>query len=573
MKSLSFLVLGIAVFLSIFSFSHAATRENVTDWYIKDFRTEFEVHTDSTMMVTEWITADCGNCVGKHGIFRVVPIAANTPAGQIQTPVELISITDFADKKHQFETSKNTSDDTVTWKIGDPDKTVTGINEYKITYLVRNVIRDQGEVHEWYWNVVGNFWTLPIDHFGAMVKLPEGVAQSVTEVNLYSGSLGDTGNQVAEVNWRGDHSLEVKTKRGLLPGEGITLSLTFPTGIFTPYHFSWWELYGDYLWFLIPGIMFIYLYRMWRKHGDDPEWDKPIIPEYEIPEGLNALTMGSLMKNGRIASEHVTAALIELAVKGAITIRKETEKVLFFNQEEFVLEKHVPASFVATSEQTKLLDKVFATGDTVKLSDLKRKFHPVLSELTKLSLDSLVEKGLLERKGFTYQNIFLGVGIGSIFLFGFLGGLGSWQSVIALGITAGLFVIFALIMPKRTLLGVETYARIKGLKLYMETAEKYRQQFHEKEGVFEMLLPVAILFGMTKEWIKKMEEIYESDYFATHHPAWLVGSLDGSFNADSFTSQMESISRDISSNMGTSSGSSGGGSSGGGGGGGGGGGW
>ena len=51
--------------------------------------------------------------------------------------------------------------------------------------------------------------------------------------------------------------------------------------------------------------------------------------------------------------------------------------------------------------------------------------------------------------------------------------------------------------------GAELLWRIKGFKLYMETAEKYRQQFYEKENIFEKLLPYAMVFGMTEIWVKK----------------------------------------------------------------------
>lgn len=563
----SYLLLSIL----LFSFPVQA-RENVTDWYIQDFRAEFDVRVDSTMTVTEWITADCGQCVGKHGIFRTLPMVAQTPEGDIETPVELVSITDFSGESHKFTTTENTSDDTLTWKIGDPDKTVTGVNEYKIVYTVRNVIRDQGSFHEWYWNVVGNFWELPIDNFQANIQFPEAVNQTNAKPRLYSGDLGGKENAIAEAHWDGEQHLIIKANRGLFPREGITLSVTLPTDIFTPYHFSWWERYGAYLWFLIPVIMFVYLYRVWRSHGDDPDWDKPTIPEYELPPGLNALTAGALLTNGRIASEHITAALIELAVKGILTIRGATSKILFFNKEEFFLEKHVPPEFAPTSEQQLLLDTVFTTGDTVKLSDLKHKFHPVLSEITRQSLAALIEKNLVERLGFTYRNIFIGIGITGIFLSSFLGGFG-WQAIVALVLSVLFFIGFGFIMPRRTPRGVEMLAKLNGLKLYMETAEKYRQRFHEKEGIFETLLPVAILFGITKEWIKKMETIYGSEYFSNYHPAWFVGSFDSGFNTENFTSAMESVSSSIAANMGTSSGAGGGGSAGGGGGGGGGGGW
>lgn len=127
-------------------------------------------------------------------------------------------------------------------------------------------------------------------------------------------------------------------------------------------------------------------------------------------------------------------------------------------------------------------------------------------------------------------------------------------------------------MAQRTQKGAELNWRIKGFRLYMKTAEKYRQQFNEKENIFEKFLPYAMIFGLTKLWIKKMEIIYGKDYFTNYHPIWFAGSL-GSFDIDSFTSELSNISSSISSNTGGSSGSGGSGGTGGGGGGGGGGGW
>ena len=128
-------------------------------------------------------------------------------------------------------------------------------------------------------------------------------------------------------------------------------------------------------------------------------------------------------------------------------------------------------------------------------------------------------------------------------------------------------------MPKKTQRGAELMWKIQGFKLYMETAEKYRQQFYEKENIFEKFLPYAIIFGITGLWIKKMEQIYGPDYFKTYHPAWFMAVGTGAFDADSFTSSMNGISSGIASNIGSASGAGGGGFAGGGGGGGGGGGW
>src|SRR5207248_181627 len=112
-----------------------------------------------------------------------------------------------------------------------------------------------------------------------------------------------------------------------------------------------------------------------------------------------------------------------------------------------------------------------------------------------------------------------------------------------------------------------------GFRLYMNTAEKYRQQFAEKAEIFTQLLPYAIVFGCVSRWARAFEGI---DTSASN--TWYVGNAP--FQAAVLSSSLESMNANISSAIASSppsSGSSspfgGGGSSGGGGGGGGGGSW
>jgi uncharacterized membrane protein len=107
----------------------------------------------------------------------------------------------------------------------------------------------------------------------------------------------------------------------------------------------------------------------------------------------------------------------------------------------------------------------------------------------------------------------------------------------------------------------------------MKTAEKYRSQFQEKEGIMEKLLPYAILFGITKQWLKSMKNIYGEEYFDNYQPSCLVGAVAISSLSD-FDGLINDISSDINSHVSSSSTGAGGmGSAGGGAGGGGGGGW
>jgi len=134
-------------------------------------------------------------------------------------------------------------------------------------------------------------------------------------------------------------------------------------------------------------------------------------------------------------------------------------------------------------------------------------------------------------------------------------------------------IVTARFMPQRTPAGRDVMQHALGCRLYMNTAEKYRQQFAEKAEIFTQLLPYAIVFGCVTRWAKAFEGI---DTSASN--TWYVGSTP--FQAALLASSLQSMNGSISSaisasppSSGTSSGFGGGGFSGGGGGGGGGGSW
>lgn len=127
-------------------------------------------------------------------------------------------------------------------------------------------------------------------------------------------------------------------------------------------------------------------------------------------------------------------------------------------------------------------------------------------------------------------------------------------------------------MPKKTEKGTEAYWKILGFREYINTAEKYRVQFQEKENIFEKYLPYAIIFGLADKWAKAFEGIY------LQPPTWYEGEFGPRFTTYAFVNSLNhslsSInSAFISRSGGGGSGFGGGGFSGGGGGGGGGGSW
>src|SRR5439155_23301697 len=162
-------------------------------------------------------------------------------------------------------------------------------------------------------------------------------------------------------------------------------------------------------------------------------------------------------------------------------------------------------------------------------------------------------------------------GAGLTFLLGitFGGGL-IGLAVVLVGVV---LIVMHRAMASRTAAGREVMQKTLGFRLYMTTAEKYRQQFAAKAEIFTQLLPYAIVFGCVTRWAKAFEGI---DTSASN--SWYVGNAP--FQAALLSSSLESMNSGISSaiatsppSSGSSSGFGGGGFSGGGGGGGGGGSW
>jgi len=579
MKTKSYLFFSFSI-ISIFFLLTGKTqpvsaRENVADWYIQNFDSEIKVNKDSTLDIMEKITADCGICVGKHGIFRILPEEIKvTGKSSIKTPVELVGITDFNGQPIKFSETKNRQDATVTWKIGDPNRTVQGVNYYKIRYRVKNSIRfDNAQFDELYWNLTGNFWDLEIDKFHGKIVFPIEVGQKSSTVDYYTGSLGSKGQQMASFRWTAPNVLEFNSTGTFKVRQGLTASVTFPKNIFMPYVPTFWEKYGGYFFFILPVLVFSVCLYFWRKYGNDPEVDKTVVPEYEIPGNLSPIELGMLKKNRGMDNEAITAEIVNLAVKRLVRIKEVENKILFFHSKDYEFEKisNIESEESLNKAQKIILNKIFETGNAVKLSSLKNSFHEALPGIQRAAKHMLSEKGLILLSGLRFGTYFIIAGaafIGLTFLVRFFN---LYLSVNML-ISGLILIIFSFFMPKRTTEGAELNWRINGFKLFMETVDKHRAEFYEKENIFEKFLPYAIVFGITKIWVKKMKEIYGADYYATHTPAWYVGNVEA-FNADSFSSAIDSLSSSIAANTSAPSGSGGGGGAGGGGGGGGGGGW
>jgi uncharacterized membrane protein len=592
-KSILVSFLSLFLFFVFSSYAFARQPESISDWYIKSFKSSIVVGQDSSLLITEKIVADCGNLPNKHGIFRVLPTTIKRPSGEVSSPVTIISITDFSGKPLKYSTSKKNN--TITWKIGDPNVVVNGENEYQIVYRVDNVIFFQENIDELYWNLNGNFWEMEIDDFSADLIFPKGLNEDDVKLEYFTGKQGGTKKDLVSFGWTKDYILHFQSERVFLAGEGVTVAVGFPKGYINEpekepvnYAKTFFEslkyffvsilgyLNNDasiFLWLVLPVLCFFFCFIFWNKYGRDPVLSKTVIPEYEPPYNLGPLEIGMLEFEGALKSRFVTAAIIQLAVKGYIKISKDKTKYLIFEK---IKEVDVLGDRNLTMAEKQIFLFLFGGGPMTSSLNMANNFYIAIKDIKTAGEEELAIGGYMERKGFALKKTFISFGFGlAIFVFfvGFQFGLIPIRIVLSLAACGLVVSFFGFYMTKMTPKGVEAEWKIKGFKMFIDKAEKYRAQFYEKEEMFEKILPYAIAFGVTKKWIKQMKSIYGTERFNAIAPIWFYSSAGFISSLDSFTASLDKMTTAISSRSSSGSGFGGGGFSGGGGGGGGGGGW
>src|SRR5207237_10037136 len=94
------------------------------------------------------------------------------------------SVTDAAEKPIRFALSDSGGDKVI--KIGDPDRTVSGRQTYRITYDVSGAMNAFVDHDELFWNVNGGSWYVRAQALTATVHAPA----ALQRVTCYQGPAG-----------------------------------------------------------------------------------------------------------------------------------------------------------------------------------------------------------------------------------------------------------------------------------------------------------------------------------------------------------------------------------------------
>ena len=177
-----------------------------------------------------------------------------------------------------------------------------------------------------YWNATGNAWTFPIDTRHRHRHAPPGA----TPQNLVAYT-GAQGSRATNYSTRiVDDTAHFETTRRLREHQGLTIVVEWPKGFTQPpgLEARGMSLMSDNQGLTLAAIclvlLFIYYVAMWYAVGRDPKRGT-IIPLYEPPDKFSPAGVRFLVRMG-FDDKAFTAAILNLAVKGKITIRDEGRK-------------------------------------------------------------------------------------------------------------------------------------------------------------------------------------------------------------------------------------------------------
>lgn len=566
--------------------SPAVAQQDRGAYAIRDFAVDLTVEANTDLIVEERIEVAFSE--PRHGIFRTIPVRYSDPKGYAYSlHVRLLSVTDEAGRAHGTQVTNEGR--YVKIRIGDPDRTVTGVVHYVIRYRVRDAVTAFAEHDEIYWNATGNEWNAEIARASATVRLPGPLAAGDIQAGGYTGVFGATGRDV-EVSRPEAGVLHFAATRPLGRLEGMTVAVGFPKGVVTfP---STADLAvrrtADNWVLLLPAAWFAFVVRRYRRDGRDPDGGGPVTVMYEPPPGLTPGGIGTLIDE-RVDTVDITATVVDLAVRRYLTIRAEKVDLLFglLTREDtvFVRERPEPAGPLAPHERA-VLSALFAQGDDVKASDLANKFYRHIPAIRAGLYDRLVANGYFDASPEKVRGRWAALGVGAAMVTGLVAA--GWMAFRAVGppaqfvvpavaalLTLVIFVVFSRAMPRRTMKGAQARQWALGFQEFAGRVEGDRlaDAAADPRATFEALLPYAMALGVADDWARKFEGIY-----AQQQPSWYVGpSATRGFSTQSFErtlmASMSRASQSMTASPRSSSGSGGGGSSGGGGGGGGGGSW
>jgi uncharacterized membrane protein len=533
---------------------------------VADFSSTIHVDQDGSARISEKITFVFTGAF--QGVYRILPVDYPGPRGtNYSLLISVHSITDEGGSTLKHEES--TSQGFLTLKIfvpGASDATRT----VNIEYSVANATKFFEDHDEFYWNVTGNDWPVPIGNVSAVVYFPEQTSGSL-QVQAFQGAYGAKDKARSSV----EGPVATAEASNLPMRGGLTIDVYIPKDLLkqpSGLTKAGWFIRSNPI-VTLPVWALAVMFPLWWFKGRDPDPGMSVAPMYAPPDNMGPAEVGTLIDDG-VAPRDITSVLVDLAVRGYLKIVETDHKGIFGSTKEyeFHLLKDRSTWTGLTDYERAMMERVFSWGEVARLSDLRNHFYTALPIMKEEILGALKQKGMYTVDPDS-AHVLTGIGVVLVaapylilHFTGFANFLNSVGLTVLCGIVAAVIIfLFGRQLTATSLKGAKTRVQIQGFQEFMNRVDADRLKTMPPD-TFEKFLPYAMALGVEHRWAKNFEGITQNP------PTWYQGTTPGMFNSIFFVNSIGAMSQQATSTFvsaprasSSSSGWSGGGSSSGGG--------
>jgi uncharacterized membrane protein len=515
-------------------------------WRISNFQGTITVNDDGSALVKETITLVFVD--QWHGIHRTIPIEYPGPDGtNYQLFIDIKSITDENGAKLKYDSSSSGAARDL--KIYIPNA-VDATRTVDIAYRVRNATRFFDQYDEFYWNVTGNDWPVPIDRAAAAVHLPASASGSL-RAQAFTGVYGST-ERDATAKVEGSNA-EFATNSPLPMRGGMTIDVYIPKGILKePGGLTklFWFIGSNPVVFL-PLVTLAVMFILWWYAGRDPDPGMSVAPMYEPPTGISPAEAGTLLDD-RIHPRDITSTIVDLAVRGFIKIEETDDEGLLFHHKDYIfhlLQKRQDWNGLAPHERV-MMENIF-TDDVpdTRLSSLKNRFYTAVPVVRTDIMSALKQKGIYTLDPESANAYSFGAAFCIVIPFAIIQYFG-WADffssvpmlILSILISALIWWLFARVMTAKTVKGARTHIAVLGFQEFMNRVDADRLKAMPP-STFEKFLPYAMALGVEHHWAQAFAGIIKDP------PGWYAApagyGYGTGFNPILFSSSMHGMATDM----------------------------
>jgi uncharacterized protein (TIGR04222 family) len=569
------------------------TQAYAADDQIDSFTINYDMQPSGVLKVKETIVWRFGSNSGRHGIQRDLVIREPDPDSDqdfvygisninVTSPDDYVA-TEFSSKTTE---SQGGREEELNVRIGDPDQTISAPTAtYVISYDVTGAMRSFSGYDEFFWDGPG-FGNPLIKELTITTTVPGGAQ----DASCFTGPPGSTTPCETKKFTKGGEATFAQTN--VPPGQSVSIGVKITPGLVAD-NKPHMEPNGSKLspaervgaialaavtLLIIVGSPIVGV-LWWRKNGRDQRYADlapgtvpypgqevrvvPNDPDIPIPVAFSPppipVAEAGLLIDGQVDSRETAATIIDLAVRGALTVQS-------YGKDDFQVTLVDPNRATAPHEMV-LLTNLFDGEPPGAVKDLSApgSLASAHEQMRDSVRNQVASRGWFRKVPSAAATSSFGFGVIVIAIFASFA-VGFWLLLLLLPLLP-IVITLAVIRRKlrrgqRTAEGRAVCDQIEGFRTYIATAEADQLKFEEGEDIFSKYLPWAIIFELADRWAKICGDLVTMGRLPNETPYWYIGNYQmAAFNTAFLTSSLTSAATPVASSSGAGGTGFGGGSS------------